>query len=58
MLDAGAEGFEGGMSAKKYISITQSSKATATRDLQHLHEIGILKNEGAGRNVRYHLVLT
>ena len=55
MLDAGIEGFEGGMTAKKYISLTHSSKATATRDLQHLHQLGILKNEGAGRNVRYHL---
>jgi len=32
MLDQGAEGFEGGMSAKKYMSITNTSKVTDTRD--------------------------
>lgn len=36
MLNQGAEGFEGVISAKKYISITKTSKATATRDLQDL----------------------
>ncbi len=35
MLEEGPKGFEGGMSAKKYIAITRTSKATATRDLQH-----------------------
>ncbi|MGN7720312.1 Fic family protein [Chitinophaga sp. 22620] len=55
MLDAGEEGFEGGMTARKYISITQTSKPTATRDLQHLHEIGAFTQEGAGRSVKYHL---
>lgn len=55
MLDQGAEGFEGGMSAKKYISITKTSKATATRDLQDLVEKKVLITEGAGRSVRYEL---
>lgn len=55
MLDAGPEGFEGGMSAKKYMSITSSSKATATRDLQHLAELGVLVIEGGGRSTRYGL---
>ena len=36
LLDEGLKGFEGGMSAKKYMSITGASKATATRDLQDL----------------------
>jgi Fic family protein len=31
MFDAGPEGFEGEMNAKKYTSITRTSKATATR---------------------------
>jgi len=57
MLDKGAEGFEGGMTAKKYMSITKVSKATATRDLQQLHEMGVLVQEGAGRSVRYQLNL-
>ncbi len=56
MLDQGSDGFEGGMSAKKYISITKASKATATRDLQDLVEKNILHLEGAGRSVRYQLI--
>ena len=36
MLEEGEGGFKGGMSAKKYMSITKTSKATATRDLQEL----------------------
>jgi len=55
MLDAGPDGFEGGMSAKKYISITKISKATATRDLQELLEQGVLIAEGGGRSTHYTL---
>jgi len=55
MLDEGPKGFEGGMSAKKYIAITKTSKATATRDLQYLSEIGAMKQSGGGRSIRYHL---
>ena len=55
MFDAGLEGFEGGMRAKKYMSLTKASKATATRDLQHLLEIGVLISEGGGRSTRYAL---
>lgn len=55
MLDQGAEGFEGGMSTKKYISITKTSKATATRDLQDLVFKDVLISKGAGRSVRYEL---
>lgn len=57
MLEKEPEGFEGGMTAKKYIGITGTSKATATRDLQQLHEAGILIREGAGRSVHYSLNL-
>ena len=57
MLQNGIDGFEGGMTAKKYIVITKNSKATATRDLQELQEIGVFAQEGAGRSVRYELVL-
>jgi Fic family protein len=53
MFEAGVEGFKGGMNAAKYISITQASKATATRDLQHLAEIGALLPQGVGRSTRY-----
>lgn len=47
------DGFEGGMTAKKYTSIAKTSKATATRDLQLLAEMGALCPEGAGRSVHY-----
>ena len=53
MLDEGPQGFEGGMSAKKYIAITKTSKATATRDLQYLTEIGACTQTGGGRSTRY-----
>ena len=57
MLEKGAEGFEGGMSAKKYMKITKTSKATATRDLQDLVEKGVLISIGAGRTSRYEIKL-
>jgi Fic family protein len=55
MLQSGPEGFEGGMSAAKYMSISKTSKATATRDLQLLYQSGIFNQLGAGRSVRYEL---
>ncbi len=33
MLEEGHLGFEGGMKARKYVSLAKTSKATATRDL-------------------------
>jgi Fic family protein len=57
MLDAGKDGFEGGMTSKKYISITKTTKATATRDLQELVEVGILSQNLAGRSTNYILKL-
>lgn len=57
MLENGNASFEEGMTAKKYVAITKTSKATATRDLQELHEIGVFIQEGAGRSVRYELDL-
>lgn len=53
MLDEGLKNFEGGMSAKKYMSIAGASKATATRDLQDLAEQGVLISSGGGRSTRY-----
>ena len=59
MLDEGPDGFEGGMNARKYINITKTSKATATRDMQHLMEIGAFKRLGkaGGRSTRYQVNL-
>lgn len=53
MWEAGTEGFKGGMTAQKYMSITKTSKATATRDLQQLSQNNILQQNGQGRSVHY-----
>ncbi|MBV6645229.1 MAG: Fic family protein [Cyclobacteriaceae bacterium] len=53
MLQEGPTGFEGGMSAKKYMTIAKTTKATATRDLQHLVEQGVFLVYGRGRSTRY-----
>lgn len=55
MLDFGISGFKGGMTSRKYVSITKSSRATATRDLQDLAAKNILVQTGEGRSVRYTL---
>lgn len=57
MLEEGPEGFEGGMNARKYMSITKTSKATATRDMQQLLEIGAFVPAGkaGGRSTSYHV---
>lgn len=57
MLEEGPSGFEGGMSAKKYMSITGASKATATRDLQELTTKGIFEPMGGGRSTGYKINL-
>jgi Fic family protein len=49
----GIEGSKGGLSAENYISITATSRATATRDLQQLVEIGSLARTGERRHTRY-----
>ena len=53
----GSENFEGGISTKKYISLTKVSKATAVRDISYLLELGCIQQiEGSsGRNIRYKL---
>ncbi len=40
------------------MTITNTSKATATRDLQHLVAIKAFKQTGSGRSVRYELNFT
>ncbi|HLK17379.1 MAG TPA: Fic family protein [Bryobacteraceae bacterium] len=53
MLREGPEGFKGGLSAGKYIAITGSSPATATRDLSDLVAKGALVRTGDRRHARY-----
>jgi Fic family protein len=57
MLEEGHQGYEGGMNARKYVSLTSASKATATRDLQDLVEKGIFKPIGGERSTSYMLDL-
>lgn len=58
MFRAGPEGFEGGISARKYVAITGASKATASRDLSDLLQKGALRRlPGGGRSTRYELAL-
>ncbi|MEP4708917.1 MAG: DUF4172 domain-containing protein, partial [Pseudophaeobacter sp.] len=57
MFREGPDGFKGGLSAENYISITGTSRATATRDLQELVERGALARKGERRYTRYSLKL-
>jgi len=57
MLENGPGDFKGGMNARKYISITRASKATATRDLQDLLEKGAFEVSGGGRSTSYQVVV-
>lgn len=55
IFKVGIKGFEGGLSAEKYISITGTSRATATRDLQDLVEKGAFSKAGTRKGTRYNL---
>ena len=55
MIDAGPEGFEGGMSASNYMRITDASPATARRDLTALVGLGVLTRTGERKGTRYWL---
>jgi Fic family protein len=59
MLEEGPDGFEGGMNARKYMTIAKTSKATATRDLQQLLEYGafVPANTAGGRSTSYSINL-
>jgi len=55
LLDAGPDGFEGGLTTQKFASMTHCSRVTAYRELDQLHELGILRRSGQGRAVKYEL---
>lgn len=58
MFDAGPAGFEGGMTARKYVALTSCSKPTATRDLADLLARGyFVQHEGKGRSTAYDLAI-
>jgi len=58
LLDAGPDGFEGGLTTQKFASMTHCSRVTAYRELDQLSELGILKRDGQGRAVKYELTRT
>lgn len=55
MFWEGIDGFKGGISAENYTSITATSRATATRDLQDLVEKRAFGKTGELRHTRYFL---
>lgn len=57
MFKEGPDGFKGGLSAENYIKIADTSRATATRDLQDLLQKGALIKTGELRHTRYFLSL-
>lgn len=58
MFKEGIDGFKGGLSAENYISISKTSRATATRDLQDLAALGAFTKTGELRHTRYYLKLS
>jgi Fic family protein len=57
MKREGPAGFQGGLSAEKYIRITGASRATATRDLQDLFYKDAVVRTGTLKSTRYTLNL-
>lgn len=55
LFKEGVDGFTGGLSADKYIAITKTSRATATRDLQDLVVKQVLYSTGERKSTRYFL---
>lgn len=57
LLESGPGGFEGGMSTRKYVALTRTSRATAQRELADLVGKGVLVQlAGGGRSTAYELV--
>ncbi|MEK6715270.1 MAG: DUF4172 domain-containing protein [Candidatus Omnitrophota bacterium] len=57
MLEAGPGNFTGGLTTRKYVSITKTSRATAFREISDMLDKKILRQLlGKGRNVRYDII--
>ncbi len=57
LLDARQGGFEGGLSTKKYASMTKVSRATAYREISDLVKKQVLQsNQSGGRSTSYDLI--
>ena len=59
ILDIGVDNFKGNLNKKKYMSISNSTSTTASRDMLELIEFGCIRQkEGTkGRNVSYAIIL-
>ncbi|MDO8494725.1 MAG: Fic family protein, partial [Deltaproteobacteria bacterium] len=56
LLEAGKGEFQGGLTTRKYVALTKTSRATAFREISDLLEKGILRqNRAQGRSVSYDL---
>jgi Fic family protein len=57
LLDLGAGEFQGGLTTRKYVSLTKTSRATAFREIFDLVDKKVLRQnpESKGRNVSYDL---
>ena len=57
LLDAGKDGFEGGLSTRKYMGMAKTSRATAWREIEDLLQKKMLRPlPGGGRSVAYEIV--
>jgi Fic family protein len=59
ILDIGVENFEGNLTKKKYMNISNAASTTASRDIAELLDLGCIKQTKgtAGRNVSYKINL-
>lgn len=58
LLDAGKDGFTGGLTTQKYMGMTKTSRATAFRDIEYLVQNNMLRPLAkGGRSTAYELVL-
>ena len=56
LFEFGRKGMEGGLTTRKYIGWTKSSRATAWREIEALCQAGMLRQRGAGgRSTSYEL---
>ncbi|HAM38511.1 MAG TPA: DUF4172 domain-containing protein [Elusimicrobia bacterium] len=56
LLESDSEGFKGGLTTRKYVGITKTSRATAFREIDDLKEKGIIRYVGGkGRSVSYEI---
>lgn len=56
MFAEGIKGFQGGLTAEKYIAISKASRASATRDLNDLVDKNVLTKTGSLKATRYYLI--